>query len=110
MSAAPLVMRTASGFHNEKAFTGEADQLRQDAQWQYPAATGSPVTVNCTLPQKQLPSYVCMDVSERCGRRTRPGHCSARSRQPRFAERLELFRLLRQPGSRPLEVASPSTT
>ena len=28
---------------------------RQDSQWQHPIAAGSPVTVNCTAPQKQLP-------------------------------------------------------
>jgi hypothetical protein len=48
-------MRTASGFHKVKALTGAPDQLRQDSQWQYPIAEASPLTVNCTAPQKQLP-------------------------------------------------------
>ncbi|HWD36542.1 MAG TPA: hypothetical protein VG840_10295, partial [Casimicrobiaceae bacterium] len=38
------------------AFTGPADQCRHDSQWQYPIAAGSPVAVNCTAPQKQLPA------------------------------------------------------
>jgi hypothetical protein len=46
---------TASGFQSVKAFTGPADQLRQEAQWQYPAPTASPVTVISTAPQKHLP-------------------------------------------------------
>jgi len=38
-----------------KAFTGAAAQLRHDSQWQYPIATGSPLTVSSIAPQKQLP-------------------------------------------------------
>jgi hypothetical protein len=53
--SAPRVIFTASGFHKVKALTGPADQLRHDSQWQYPIAAGSPLTVNCTAPQKQLP-------------------------------------------------------
>jgi hypothetical protein len=34
MEPAPLVIFKASGFHNVKAFTGPADQCRQEAQWQ----------------------------------------------------------------------------
>jgi hypothetical protein len=37
--------------------TGAADQLRQDEQWQYPAAAASPSTLISTAPQKQLPLY-----------------------------------------------------
>jgi hypothetical protein len=32
MLSAPWVTFNASGFHNEKAFTGPADQCRQDSQ------------------------------------------------------------------------------
>jgi hypothetical protein len=49
------VICTASGFHKVKALTGPADQWRQESQWQYPIAAGSPLTVNRTAPQKQLP-------------------------------------------------------
>ncbi len=42
MFSAPCVICTASGFHNVKALTGAADQVRQDSQWQYPMAVGSP--------------------------------------------------------------------
>jgi hypothetical protein len=55
MSFAPRVIFTASGFHRLNAFTGPVDQLRQDSQWQYPIAAGAPLTVNWTVPQKQLP-------------------------------------------------------
>ncbi|MDH4086719.1 MAG: hypothetical protein OEV04_06770 [Nitrospira sp.] len=41
-----------------KALTGAADQARQDSQWQYPIAAGSPLTVKRTAPQKQLPWYM----------------------------------------------------
>jgi hypothetical protein len=53
--SAPAVIRTASGFHREKAFTGPPDQERQDLQWQYPMASGAPETSSRTAPQKQLP-------------------------------------------------------
>ena len=36
-------LATASGFHSVNALTGAAAQLRHDAQWQNPCATGSPV-------------------------------------------------------------------
>jgi hypothetical protein len=36
------------------AFTGPADQVRHDAQWQYPWASGVPLTVKVTSPQKHL--------------------------------------------------------
>ena len=49
------MMPTVSGFHSVNALTGAAAQLRHEAQWQYPWATGSPVTVTWTAPQKQLP-------------------------------------------------------
>jgi hypothetical protein len=32
--SSPLVTRTLSGFQRVKAFTGPADQERQEAQWQ----------------------------------------------------------------------------
>jgi hypothetical protein len=32
--SAPRVTRTDSGFHSVNAFTGDADQLRQESQWQ----------------------------------------------------------------------------
>jgi len=53
--SAPLVTLTESGFHSENAFTGPADQWRQDSQWQYPIASGDPDTSSSTAPQKQLP-------------------------------------------------------
>jgi hypothetical protein len=34
MLLAPCVMRSDSGFHKVKAFTGAAAQLRHDSQWQ----------------------------------------------------------------------------
>jgi hypothetical protein len=34
MCSAPAVTFTASAFHNVKALTGEADQERQELQWQ----------------------------------------------------------------------------
>jgi hypothetical protein len=46
---------TLSEDHSVKAFTGAADQDRQDAQWQKPMATGVPATLIPTSPQKQLP-------------------------------------------------------
>src|SRR3954468_16378154 len=55
--SAPRVTFTASGFQSVKALTGAAAQLRHDSQWQYPIAAGSPLTVNWTAPQKQLPAY-----------------------------------------------------
>jgi hypothetical protein len=55
MSLAPLVIWTDSGFHSVNALTGPADQLRHELQWQNPMATGWPVTVSSTAPQKQLP-------------------------------------------------------
>jgi hypothetical protein len=55
MLSAPRVIRTLCGGHNVKALTGPADQCRHDVQWQYPMPAGSPLTVNCTAPQKQLP-------------------------------------------------------
>jgi hypothetical protein len=51
-------MRTAFGGQSVNALTGPADQLRHDSQWQYPMAIGLPLTVRCTDPQKQDPSYV----------------------------------------------------
>jgi hypothetical protein len=53
--SAPRVTRTDSGFHSVNAFTGDADQLRQESQWQYPIAAGAPVTVTSTAPQKHVP-------------------------------------------------------
>src|SRR5215510_9894806 len=58
MSLAPLVIWTESGFHSVNALIGPADQLRQELQWQNPMATGWPVTVSSTAPQKQLPLYI----------------------------------------------------
>src|SRR5262249_39036321 len=55
MCSAPDVTRTASGFHRLKAFTGPPDHERQDRQWQYPIASGAPVTSSVTAPQEQLP-------------------------------------------------------
>lgn len=55
MLLAPLVTFKAVGGHRVKAFTGPADQCRQEVQWQYPIATGSPLTENSTAPQKHLP-------------------------------------------------------
>jgi hypothetical protein len=49
-------MRTASGFQRLKAFTGPPDQERQERQWQYPIASGAPVTSTVTAPQKQFPT------------------------------------------------------
>jgi hypothetical protein len=34
MLEAPWVIFSISGFHSENAFTGPADQCRQDSQWQ----------------------------------------------------------------------------
>ena len=56
MFPAPFVTFTAEGCHSVKAFTGPADHVRHESQWQYPIATGSPVTVNSTAPQKHLPA------------------------------------------------------
>ncbi len=53
----PLVTLTASAFHRLNAFTGPPDQERQDRQWQYPMASGEPVTSSSTAPQKQLPLW-----------------------------------------------------
>jgi hypothetical protein len=53
--SAPLVIRTFSGFHNVKAFTGAADQDRHELQWQNPIASGEPLTSISTAPQKQRP-------------------------------------------------------
>jgi hypothetical protein len=55
MCSAPAVTRTASGFQRLKAFTGPPDHERQELQWQYPIASGEPVTSTLTAPQKQLP-------------------------------------------------------
>jgi hypothetical protein len=55
MLPAPFVIIRAPGFHRLKAFTGPADQWRQDSQWQKPIATGSPLTKNSTAPQKHFP-------------------------------------------------------
>jgi hypothetical protein len=55
-------MRRDSGFQSVKAFTGPADHRRQESQWQYPIATGSPVTSNCTAPQKQAPLWLAMSA------------------------------------------------
>src|SRR6187455_2648475 len=55
MCSAPEVILTAPGRHNVYALTGPADQWRHDSQWQYPIATGSPVTRSEIAPQKQLP-------------------------------------------------------
>jgi hypothetical protein len=41
---APATTLTAPGFHRLKALTGAAAQDRQEAQWQYPMASGAPVT------------------------------------------------------------------
>lgn len=41
-----------------KALTGPADQRRHESQWQYPMATGLPVTANSTAPQKQRPVWL----------------------------------------------------
>jgi len=63
----PEVTRTASGFHRLKAFTGPPDQERQERQWQYPMASGAPVTSTSTAPQKQLPvcfMYVLPQLAE----------------------------------------------
>jgi hypothetical protein len=49
------VIRIASGFQSVKALTGPADHFRHESQWQYPIATGSPVIVNWTAPQKHDP-------------------------------------------------------
>src|SRR5580698_3830521 len=58
MLSVPWVTFNDCGFHSVKAFTGPADQLRHDSQWQYPIPAGSPETSNCTSPQKQLPSWI----------------------------------------------------
>jgi len=52
------VTRTDSGFQSVNAFTGDADQVRHESQWQYPMFTGAPATAICTAPQKHDPSYV----------------------------------------------------
>jgi len=51
----PEVIRTASGFQRLKAFTGPPDHERQERQWQYPMASGDPMTSTSTAPQKQFP-------------------------------------------------------
>jgi len=48
-------MVTALGGQRVNALTGAADHSRQDVQWQYPIATGFPVTSNSIAPQKQWP-------------------------------------------------------
>jgi hypothetical protein len=55
---------TLSGDHSVNALTGPADHDRHEPQWQYPCATGAPVTVNATAPQKQLPWW--LDASLIC--------------------------------------------
>src|SRR5450432_1101077 len=59
----PDVIRTASGFQRLKALTGPSDHDRHERQWQYPMASGDPVTSISTAPQKQLPIWVMMHVS-----------------------------------------------
>jgi hypothetical protein len=49
------VTSTVSGDHRVKALTGPPDQDRQDRQWQYPIASGWPLTAISTAPQKQVP-------------------------------------------------------
>jgi hypothetical protein len=48
----------AAGFQRVNAFTGPADQCRQDSQWQYPIPVGSPETSNSTSPQKQRAVWI----------------------------------------------------
>jgi len=54
MLEAPLVTFSDAGFQRVNALTGPADHVRHEAQWQKPWASGVPVTVNVTSPQKQL--------------------------------------------------------
>jgi hypothetical protein len=56
------VTLTFSGFHKLNAVTGAADHDRHDPQWQYPIASGAPLTSISTAPQKQRPPYVAMVV------------------------------------------------
>src|SRR4051794_38298553 len=51
----PAFTRTASGFQRLNAFTGPPDHERHERQWQYPTASGEPVTSISTAPQKQRP-------------------------------------------------------
>jgi hypothetical protein len=55
-------MLTISGFHSVKALTGPADHARHEEQWQYPIATGSPLALRRTAPQKQDPS--CIEIAD----------------------------------------------
>src|SRR6201746_33083 len=52
--SSPAVTRTCSGFQRLNAFTGPPDQDRQDPQWQYPIASGSPEASSAIAPQKQV--------------------------------------------------------
>src|SRR5262249_33913332 len=61
--SAPAVTRTVSGFQRVKALTGAADQDLHDWQWQYPIASGSPVTSTCTAPQEHWPLCVAAIVA-----------------------------------------------
>jgi hypothetical protein len=45
------------------AFTGPADQERHELQWQYPIASGFPVTSISTEPQKQDPLFFSLILS-----------------------------------------------
>src|SRR6185369_11090630 len=88
MCSSPFSTFTVSVFHRLNLFTGAADQLRHDEQWQYPAAAASPSTLISTAPQKQLPLYdlamvplleMCVAVAIRSHRepdRTFDAHCN----------------------------------
>ena len=56
MCSRPAVTLTASGFHRLNALTGPPDHERQERQWQYPIASGSPETSMRTAPQKHSPA------------------------------------------------------
>src|SRR5436309_478774 len=67
----PDVIFTAVGFHRLKALTGPPDHERQDWQWQYPIASGSPVTSRVTEPQKQLPVCIVRPFLLQCSKAER---------------------------------------
>ena len=72
----PDVIRTASGFHRLKALMGPPDHERQELQWQYPIASGDPVTSILTAPQKHFPVKL---ISSPRFSGTESNHCGDRA-------------------------------
>ena len=73
--SAPAVTLIASGGQRLKAFTGPPDHDRQDRQWQYPIAAGSPVASRRTAPQKHSPTYVIAVPRPPASPHSEPGPC-----------------------------------